>query len=243
MAIKSNGFIVSFEGIEKSGKETQSLLLKDFLQKKGVPHTFGREPGGTSYGEAERRSMQDPTWISRVNKAYPDMRYLDITEKLCSFAEIFGYLKARAQLFDSILLPAIKNKQIIVLDRSGDSSVAYQGFGLFNGKKEIVDFIKKNNNFAMHGLKIKRTWFLDVSVDEMFRRKDHWEFGKNKDRIEQREKEFFSRVRRGYFWLAKQEPKRFRIIDGTKGIEEIQTIIRRDMEELLNPMYKNNQKK
>ena len=45
--------------------------------------------------------------------------------------------------------------------------------------------------------------------------------GKNKDRMESAGIEFFKRVRNGYLEIAKQEPERVKVLDGSKSIETI----------------------
>jgi dTMP kinase len=232
----SKGLVFCFEGIEKCGKETQSKLLKEYLAKKGIPFESGREPGGTAYGEAERRSLQDPSWIDRVNQAYssmPSIIQLNPGEKLCSTAEVFGYLKARAQFFALKVKPIYDAGGIYILDRSGDSTVAYQGFGLYEGDPKIIDLIVRNNKFAMWGVPITRTWLVDITVDEMLRRSDHNEFATGKDRIEQRDRTYFERVREGYLWIAKQEPSRVLVIDGTQSVEAIHTLVMKDLGQFL----------
>lgn len=223
--------IVSFEGIEKCGKETQSKLLKSKLDKQGIAYFSGREPGGTSHGEAERRSLQDPQWIERINYAYqgkaPELR---VGEDLVPPAEMFGYFKARAQFFALHIKPREDKNELLVLDRTGDSTVAYQGWGLYKGDPEVLELIMRNNAFAMAGVHIRRTWLMDIPVDEMLRRKDHGEFGSGKDRIEQRDTAYFERVRKGYLWLAERFPERYIVIDGTQPVEVIHDLILKDLE-------------
>jgi dTMP kinase len=227
-----NGLVFSFEGIEKCGKETQSKLLKEYLVKKGIKFEAGREPGGTSYGEAERRSLQDPNWIAKINQAYtssPNVPQLAINEDLCAASEMFGYLKARAQFFALKVKPVYDAGGIYILDRSGDSTVAYQGFGLYKGDPKILDLIVKSNKFAMQGIPIHRTWLLNITIDEMLRRKDHDEFNKGKDRIERRNSEYFQRVREGYLWISSEEPARVMVIDGEQSVETIHNLIKKDV--------------
>jgi dTMP kinase len=230
------GLVIGFEGIEKSGKETQSKLLKEYLTKEGILFESGREPGGTAYGEAERRCLQDPHWIERVNQAYadvPNAPKLNANEEFCPAAEMFGYLKSRAQFFNLKVKPVFDAGGIYILDRSGDSTTAYQGFGLYRGDPKIVDLISRNNVFAMQGVSITRTWLIDITVDEMLRRSDHNEFAAGKDRIEQRDPAYFERVRQGYLWIAKQEPIRVMAIDGAQPVEVIHAIVKKNFLNLL----------
>jgi len=227
------GFAVSFEGIEKCGKDTQVGLLSKFLEAMDVAFTVGHEPGGTSHGEIERRILKDPNFFQKINAVYPDMPKLAENELLGPEAELFSFMKSRAQFFRKVVKPVIDRNELYVLNRSGDSTTAYQGFGHFNGAPEIIDFIRRNNEFAMAGVKIARTYFLDITVEEMHKRKDHDEYGTGKDIIEQRRDEYFNRVRNGYLWVAEQEPQRYLVIGGTRDITLIQRQIAEDITLLL----------
>ena len=209
-------------------------MLKEYAHTLKLNIRADREPGGTSHGEIERRSLQDPEWIARVNQAYEDIAQpLDQTEQLSSESELFGYLKSRAQFFAIKVKPFIEQGGIYLFDRSGDSTVAYQGFGLYKGDLDIVKLILQNNKLAMKGIPIHRTWLLDIPVSEMRARQHKGEFGKTEDRIEQRDDSFFERARHGYLWLAHQNPERFMIIDGTLPPHKIAERIRTDFIEIL----------
>ena len=69
---------------------------------------------------------------------------------------------------------------------------------------------------STNGKKPDLTLVFDVDVETSMKR-----VGKEKDRMESAGIDFHNRVRKGYLELAKQEPKRIKVLDATKSIEEI----------------------
>jgi dTMP kinase len=55
------------------------------------------------------------------------------------------------------------------------------------------------------------------------------------DRFEQEKQEFFERVRAAYLAMAAAEPQRYRIIDASGSIDEVQYRIKRVLDELTAP--------
>ena len=126
--------------------------------------------------------------------------------------ESFLFLADRAQHVDTIIKPAVARGEIVLCDRHTDSTVAYQGYG----RKLDIEQIKMLNNIATSGLKPDLTFIFDIDIDTAQKR-----VGKNKDRMESAGIEFFKRVRNGYLEIAKQEPERVKVLDGSKSIETI----------------------
>ena len=126
--------------------------------------------------------------------------------------ESFLFLADRAQNIDIIVNPAVTEGKIVLCDRHIDSTVAYQGYG----RGLNIDRINMLNNLATNGKKPDLTLVFDVDVETSMKR-----VGKEKDRMESAGIDFHNRVRKGYLELAKQEPKRIKVLDATKSIEEI----------------------
>lgn len=227
------GVFITFEGIDKCGKETQIRLLEKFLQTRHISYALAREPGGTNYGEAARRFVQDPQFILKINKAYPECEPLPTNIDLDPAGELFGYLIARSMFAKHIVKPALETKELFIADRCGDSSVAYQGYGNFHGDARVITLIKEANLFALQDVTINRTYLIDIPVEESMKRKGTLEFGGEHDRIEMRPDKYHIRVRNGYLEMAKNEPERFLVIDGTQSREVIAKIIQEDITKLL----------
>jgi dTMP kinase len=100
--------LITFEGIEGSGKSTQVQLLARWLKDRGP--VVLREPGGTALGE-------------RVRVLLLHEEDLPISAE----AELHLFLAARAELVDEVVKPALEAGRVVLIDRYHDSTRAYQG--------------------------------------------------------------------------------------------------------------------
>lgn len=194
---------ITFEGSEGSGKSTQAKMLSGFLKRRGFKVLDLRDPGSTRAGEAIRKILLRPG------------------ERLSAASETLLYMTARAQLVDEKILPALKEKMVVICDRFIDATVCYQGHGL----GVDIDLIERLNRFATKSVMPDITFFLDLSIKKGLRRSRKVKgFA---DRIERRSNYFHSRVRKGYFKQAGRFPRRIKRIkiDGNSK-EETQEIIR-----------------
>jgi dTMP kinase len=60
---------------------------------------------------------------------------------------------------------------------------------------------------------------VDIEVDEIVRRQRAE--GRKTDRMELSGRAFYEKVREGYLTLAREEPKRFAVVNGMRSIDEI----------------------
>lgn len=202
------GLLVTFEGGEGSGKSTQIERLAECLRSEGVDVVAAREPGTTRVGEAVREVLLEAP-----------------LDELAAESELALFLAARAQLVSEVVRPALAAGKVVLLDRYGDSSVAYQGYGR-GLDPERVEAISR---FVTGGLAPDLTVLIDVPVEASKAR------GRDRpaDRIERAGREFHERVRKGYRSLAMNEPERFLVLDGTESIETVQSAIRERVREAL----------
>jgi dTMP kinase len=140
-------------------------------------------------------------------------------------SETLLYMAARAQLVDEVISPALQEGRIVLCDRFLDSTIAYQGYGLGMD----TGIIKKIGALAIRGLKPDLTLLLDTPLKQGLRHR-----AKIEDRIEQRSLAYHSRVRKGYFRLAQQEPERIRVIRLEKERIRTQQKIRKIVLEFLS---------
>lgn len=198
---------ITFEGIDFCGKSTQVELLKKYLIEKGEKVEIIREPGGTEISESIREILLDKKNLKMVMEA-----------------EIFLFSAARAQLVREKIIPFLEKGIYVISDRFHDSTTAYQGFGR-GIDLQIVEHI---NNLAIGDTIPDLTFFIDIPVEEAEKRKS-----KNLlielDRIEISEMNFYNSVRRGYNYVAGKND-RVKVIDGTKGIKEINNLIIEEIE-------------
>lgn len=197
--------LITFEGIEGSGKSTQASLFHEWLVSQGTDALLTREPGGTRLGE-EVRSLLLHTETVRID-ALPEM---------------FLYLACRAQIVREVIAPSLDAGKVVVVDRFYDSTVAYQGWG----RRIDLSVIDTMNRIATGGLVPDLTLILDVDPETGFERLRRRENGQQQDRIEAEEITFHRRVREGFIELARRE-RRCRLVDGRKSIDDIQAELRR----------------
>lgn len=188
------GLFITFEGVDGCGKTTQINLLKEYFEKQGRTVILTREPGAKGLGIKLREIL------------------LNYDGEVSPNCESFLFLADRAQHIDTIIKPAVERGEIVLCDRHTDSTVAYQGYG----RGLDLDRINMLNDIATSGMKPDLTFIFDIDTDTSMLR-----VGKEKDRMESAGIEFFKRVREGYLAIAKNEPKRVKLIDGSKTIDDI----------------------
>ncbi|MBA3380995.1 MAG: dTMP kinase [Actinobacteria bacterium] len=184
---------VSFEGLDGSGKSTQSELLRARLEADGQTVLATREPGGTALGEQIRDIVLHGDHVE-------------------PWAEALLYAAARAQHVEQVIRPALERGEWVVCDRYVDSSVAYQGVGRRLGLDRVLDI----NLAAVGGLMPDRTFLLLIDAAQVSSR-----LRGEHDRLEREDEEFHRRVDAGYRELAERFPDRIVVLDGTRPSEEI----------------------
>lgn len=191
---KLKGKFIVLDGPDGCGKSTQAELLTEWLQSRGVPTSSFRDPGDTVIGEKIRQILLSPEHIAMSTRA-----------------EMLLYMAARAQLWQEKMVPVLRDRKCVVLDRWVSSTCAYQGhaggFGVQNVIKLSADSLSK----PWPDLTI----ILDVDVKTGFQRLK----GK-RDRIEAKGQEYHQKVRQGFLELARQQES-FVVVDGSKNIEEV----------------------
>jgi len=189
---------ITFEGIDFCGKSTQVELLRDYLVEQRKDVHLIREPGGTEISEKIREILLD-----KKNNA------------MVMETEIFLFSASRAQLVREVIRPYLQKGYYVISDRFHDSSTAYQGFG----RGLSVDAILNIHKLAIGETVPDITFFIDIPNEIALARKRNIAHS-DLDRIEVSDNSFYERIREGYLNLSKKE-NRFRVIDGTKNIKEI----------------------
>jgi dTMP kinase len=197
----SKGFFITLEGVEGSGKTTQTALVAEALRAAGHRVTVTREPGGTRAGEAIRAIFLDPA------------------VSLHAAAELLLVLADRAQHVREKLKPALAAGEIVLSDRYSDSTVAYQGYG----RGLDLKLLDELNRLATDGTHPELTIVLDLAVETGLERTRARVRGdvRGPDRFEGEQVEFHRRVREGFLTIAREQPGRVRTLDATAPVAEI----------------------
>ena len=202
--MRKQGVLITLEGPEGSGKSTQIKNMVRYFKRKGIRPVLLREPGATKVGEAIREILLH----LKVNSMAPE-------------TELMLYLAARAQVVHEKILPALRQKKIVICDRFEDSTLAYQGFG----RGLSVSQIQQASRLVRGILKPNLTILLDIDPKLGFLR-----IQRGRDRMERAPLSFHRKVRRGFLTLAKQEPRRFFVVDARQHESEITEIIQRKLD-------------
>lgn len=211
MAEEHQGFLLTLEGGEGGGKTTQIVRLRDRLTKAGKDVVVLREPGGTVISEQIRDVV-----LSSKNIG------------IAFTAEVLLFQAARAQIYREIVLPSLEAGKVVILDRSRDSSVVYQGMVRGFGK----DMVENLNDLSTKETYPDATFLLDLPVEIGLQRRE--ESGKI-DRLDMEGMEFHVKVREAYLELAKDDTQnRWHLIDASKSLEEVEKAIWQKAKEVLD---------
>lgn len=193
--------LVTFEGVEGSGKTTQMVLAAGRLREIRADVVQTREPGGTEIGRRLREILMDP-----------GNENLDpITEWLLLEAD-------RRQHVKETLQPALSRGAFVLCDRYSDATEAYQrgGRGLDAGAVSLVD------GLARDGLLPDLTLVYDLDPREGLARANRRD-GERTGRFESAPLAFHERVRRTYLEIAAREPGRVAVVPASEPPERVFT--------------------
>ena len=200
------GRFITVEGIEGVGKTTNLEFINRQLVTRGVEVIQTREPGGTPLGEAIRELLLDP--------AYHGMA------ATCELQLMFA---ARAQHLEQVIRPALAAGQWVLCDRFTDATYAYQG----GGRGMAMDVIAALEQLVQGDFRPDLTLLLDLPVATGLARAGQ---RSTPDRFEQEQHDFFERVRAVYLERASGEPGRFRVIDASLPLADVQTALQSCLE-------------
>jgi dTMP kinase len=142
--VNQKGFFVCIEGLDKSGKTTQSILLVEALCKKGFDAIYTTEPSDREIGRFIRKYI------------------LQRKDRVPTVIEALLFAADRADHIENEIKPMLKKGKIVVSDRYVYSSLAYQGAAGLS-----LDWIKGINNQV---LKPDLAIYLDVPVEVLIQR-------------------------------------------------------------------------
>ena len=199
------GLFITLEGLDGSGKTTQIKRLAAWMQKRHLDPVVTRQPGGTATGDRIRALLLD----SGSTPLTP------MTEMALMFAD-------RAQAIGEIIEPALAAGRVVLCDRFTDSTEAYQGGGRELGSQRVLDL----HRLICGELRPDLTLLLLPSLESSLARARHRneravaQTGKDENRFEQEQGEFFKRVWEKYREISRREPDRIVRIEGNLSIDE-----------------------
>jgi len=201
---------ITFEGPEGCGKSTHAKRLKNYLEGRDHQLILTHEPGGTRLGKHIRELLLDPESVLSEN------------------TEVYLFAADRSEHVSKIILPALSSEKIVISDRFTDSTLAYQ----IGGRGLPEDSVRYICMVSSRGLIPDLTILLDVSPEIGIKRATQ---NGSMDRFEQEKIDFHKRVREKYLEIAKDDPKRVKVINtDEKGIDEVQDEIRKIVEATLS---------
>jgi dTMP kinase len=191
----SAGKFITFEGIDGAGKSTHIAFVADLLRQRGRHVVTTREPGGTALGES--------------------LRELLLHEKMHLETEALLMFGARREHLAQVIDPALARGDWVISDRFTDATFAYQGGGrkLDRAKLEALE------QWVHPHRQPDLTLLFDVPLEVARMRLDAT---RHLDKFEREKADFFSATRAEYLRRAEQFPQRFRVIDSTLPIPDIQ---------------------
>ncbi|HET8981208.1 MAG TPA: dTMP kinase [Pedococcus sp.] len=200
----THGLFIVFEGGDGAGKSTQVALLRDALCREGRQVTVTRQPGGTPLGQQIRDLVLHGEHVSPR-------------------AEALLFAADKAHHVETLIRPALQRGDVVISDRYTDSSVAYQGAGRALGAQEVHDL----NMWAVEDLVPDLTVVVDISAAEGRRRR-----GDVHDRLESEEDTFHEAIRQHFLAMARGNPQRYLVVDGTQPPEQIHAEVMGRLEQL-----------
>ena len=198
------GRFITFEGIDGSGKSTQTKLLAARLQDEGYDIILTREPGGSEGAEEIR-----------------DLVLQGATDRWSAETEILLFTAARRDHIERTILPALIQGKIVICDRFADSTRMYQGISR-GDLRALVD--------QLHSLMIPYdpdiTILIDMDPEIGLKR------AKARATAEERFEDFGldlqQRMRSGFLELAREFETRIAVVEGNRDIVELaETIYQR----------------
>ena len=187
--------LIVFEGGEGSGKSPQAALLAARL---GAVLTH--EPGGTEIGARIRSVVLDP----------------DVGTGLDIRAEALLMAADRAQHVAEVIRPALARGDDVVSDRFTGSTLAYPGYA----RGLPIDELAWLSAWATGGLDPDIVILLDVPAEVAVTR-----MKRERDRMEAAGDDFHRRVAQGYRALAAADPERWRVVDGSGSVPEVEALV------------------
>ena len=194
---KKKFYFIVFEGIEGTGKSYQINKLFNNLKKKKINTIKSREPGGSKTAEKIRNLI-----FSKIGSSF---------DKITDF---YLMLAARNEHFNKTILPAKKNKTVLISDRFTDSTYAYQVIG--NKIDNRLNTL--NQNYILKGLKPNLTILLKSNFKSIFSRIQK---RKKNNKFDKLKIDFYKKAQKAFLSKAKKN-KNYCIFDSSNNTPDLE---------------------
>jgi dTMP kinase len=200
------GVLITFEGLDGSGKTTQLKRLAAWMQKRGLEPVVTRQPGGTATGD-------------RIRELLLDSR----STGLAAMAEMALMFADRAQIIAEVIEPALASGRVVLCDRWTDSTEAYQGGGRELGSQTVLELHRLICGGLQPDLTVLLLPPLKASLERARRRNDRTaaKAGPDENRFEREQDAFYRRVWEKYKEIAKRDAERVVSIEGDLSVDEV----------------------
>ena len=195
--VGKEGILITFEGIDGSGKSTQIRRLKNFFKKNNIKNViFTREPGGSALGKKVKNLL-----INNNNNT------------ISKESQILLLIAARYEHYEKLILPLLKKNKIVISDRYQDSTFAYQ----CENNKDLQDLLINFNHLLFKGFKPDLTFLLDINPNVSLKRISK---RKTNNAFDKKALSFYKKVRSSYLKLAYKN-SRIKVINAEDNQSEI----------------------
>lgn len=205
------GRFITLEGGEGAGKSTLQSALAARLTALGFDTLQTREPGGTPLAESIRALLLHPP---------RDEAWTPLAEALLVNA-------ARSDHLEKQIRPALAAGKWVICDRFSDSTRVYQGIG-DRVPRSVLGMMEQA---VVAATMPDLTLILDLPVDIANTRRASR--AAPADAFEGRPDDFHHAVRLAFAQIAREEPKRCRLIDASRSAEEVAERAWREIEAAL----------
>ncbi len=195
------GVFIVLEGGEGSGKGSVGAAMSQWMQAQGLAHLCTREPGGTPEGAQIRKAL-----IESGNDWDP------VSELLLMAAD-------RRQHIQKVILPALRQGQVVLCDRFAFSTEAYQGAG----RQLPMALIEQLHAITVGDLQPDLVVLLDVDprIGLARSRKRLAAQGSSEDLFERLDLGFHERVRNSFLQQAARDAQRWTVLDASQALNDV----------------------